>query len=115
MLTQLLNSTAPETKSLSFSALVRHQSQADTLAEKGIQPILFNSLDDIAILRQAAADHDVIIHIANSFHKASAEALLQGLHDRKVKTGKTGIFIHVGKLQNHSSLSAKSVRANMII
>ncbi|KAF4820098.1 hypotheticall protein [Colletotrichum siamense] len=100
VLTQLLNSTVPETKSLSFSALVRHQSQAGIFAEKGIQPILFNGLDDIAILRQAAGDHDIIIHIANSFHKASAEAMLQGLHDRKVKTGKTGIFIHTSGTSN---------------
>lgn len=95
MLTQLLNSTVSGINSLSFSALIRHQGQADILAEKGIQSIMFNGLDDTGIIRQAAADHDVIIHIANSFHKASAEAMLQGLHDRKAKTGKTGIFIHV--------------------
>ncbi|CAI0651163.1 unnamed protein product [Colletotrichum noveboracense] len=100
VLTQLLNSTVPGINSLSFSALIRHQSQADILAEKGIQSIMFNGLDDTAIIRQAAADHDVIVHIANSFHKASAEAMLQGLHDRKAKTGKTGIFIHTSGTSN---------------
>lgn len=95
MLTQLLISTVPGIDSLSFSTLIRHQSQADILAKKDIQSIIFNGLEDISIIRQAAADHDIIIHIANSFHKASAEAMLQGLHDRKAKTGKTGIFIHV--------------------
>ncbi|KAE9580179.1 hypotheticall protein [Colletotrichum fructicola] len=100
VLTQLLNSTVPGIISLSFSALIRHQSQADILAEKGIQSIIFNGLDDTEIIRQAAADHDVIIHIANSFHKASAEAMLQGLHDRKAKTGKTGIFIHTSGTSN---------------
>ncbi|KAF4911877.1 hypotheticall protein [Colletotrichum viniferum] len=100
VLTQLLNSMVPGIDSLSFSALIRHQSQADILAKKDIQSIIFNGLDHISIIRQAAADHDIIIHIANSFHKASAEAMLQGLHDRKAKTGKTGIFIHTSGTSN---------------
>ncbi|KAI8311517.1 hypothetical protein K4K61_012072 [Colletotrichum sp. SAR11_59] len=51
VLTQLLNSTVSGINSLSFSALIRHQGQADILAEKGIQSIIFNGLDDTAIQR----------------------------------------------------------------
>lgn len=92
---RLLKSSFPEIKSLSISALVRHQSQADVLAEKGVNSILFKNLDETVFLQQTAAEHDVVIHVVDGFHGASAEAFIRGLSERKERTGKPGIYIHV--------------------
>ncbi|KAJ3541561.1 hypothetical protein NM208_g4554 [Fusarium decemcellulare] len=99
VLAQLLKSKFSEVKVLSLSALVRHQSQADVLAEKGVKPILFKSLDETAFLRQTATEHDIVIHVVDGLHRASAEAFIQGLSERK-KTGKSGIYIHTSGASN---------------
>ncbi|KAH7208539.1 hypothetical protein DER44DRAFT_720344 [Fusarium oxysporum] len=100
VLAQLLKSSFPEIKSLSISALVRHQSQADVLAKKGVNSILFKNLDETTFLQQTAAEHDVVIHVVDGFHGASAEAFIRGLRERKESTGRPGIYIHTSGASN---------------
>ncbi|VUC25689.1 unnamed protein product [Clonostachys rosea] len=100
ILAQLLKSSFPQIESLSVSALVRHQSQADLLAGKGVNSILFHSLDETTFLQQTAAEHDVVIHVVDGFHGASAEALIRGLSERMKKTRKAAIYIHTSGASN---------------
>ncbi|KAM5347451.1 hypothetical protein ACJ41O_010456 [Fusarium nematophilum] len=100
VLAQLLKSTIPEIQSLTISALVRRQNQVNILAAKGINAILFKGLDDTTVIQEAAAEHDIAIHVSDGFHKDSAEALIRGLSERKVKTGRAGIFIHTSGASN---------------
>ncbi|KAH7120629.1 hypothetical protein EDB81DRAFT_666991 [Dactylonectria macrodidyma] len=100
VLTQLLKSAFPEIRSLSISALVRHQSQADVLVKKGVNPILFKGLDETTFLQETAAENDIVIHVVDGFHGASAEAFIRGLNERKAETGKTGIYIHTSGASN---------------
>lgn len=94
VLAQLLKSTFSNVQALSVSALVRHQDQADLLAQKGVIPILFESLDETDVLRKLASEHDAVIHVVDGLHHGSAEAFIQGLSERKKTTGKAGIYIH---------------------
>ena len=98
MLTTLLASTNPQIKEASISALVRKQDQANLLKERGVNPILFNSLDESDVLRKVASEHDIVINGASAFHYGAAEALILGLADRKRKTGKEPLLIHVRRV-----------------
>lgn len=75
---------------------MRKQEQADLLREKGLNAVLFNGLDDSDQLRAAASEHDYVIHTPTGFHTGSAFALIEGLGERRKKTGKNVHFIHVG-------------------
>ncbi|KXH43254.1 NAD dependent epimerase/dehydratase [Colletotrichum nymphaeae SA-01] len=77
VLVQLLKSTFSNVQALSVSALVRHQDQADLLAQKGVIPILFESLDETDLLRKLASEHDAVIHVVDGLHHGSAEAFIQ--------------------------------------
>ncbi|CAM1501634.1 Fc.00g036180.m01.CDS01 [Cosmosporella sp. VM-42] len=94
VLTTLLASSNPQIKGANISALVRKQEQADILKEHGVNPILFNSLDESDLLRRTASEHDIIINTASAFHSGAAEALILGLTDRKKKTGTEPLLIH---------------------
>ncbi|KAF4775420.1 NAD dependent epimerase/dehydratase [Colletotrichum scovillei] len=100
VLAQLLKSTFSNVQALSVSALVRHQDQADLLAQKGVIPILFESLDETDVLRKLASEHDAVIHVVDGLHHGSAEAFIQGLSERKKTTGKAGIYIHTSGASN---------------
>lgn len=78
---------------MSVTALVRNQSQADIFATKGVGAVLFKDINDSADLRRIAAEYDIVIHNANSFHPASAVALIEGLANRKAATGQDTYFI----------------------
>jgi uncharacterized protein YbjT (DUF2867 family) len=97
-LAQLLASTDPRIKELSFSTLVRKQEQADVLAAQGVNAILFSGLDDTDFLRRVASEHDIVIHSAHGFHTASSKALIEGLAERKKATGQDVFFIQVSTL-----------------
>lgn len=95
MLSTLLASSNERVKKLQISALVRRQDQADKLSQLGVAPILFKDLDDFEAIRRAASEHDVVINTASGFHVGAAKALVEGLGDRKKKTGKEVSIIHV--------------------
>lgn len=87
-------------KSLSVTALVRHQEQAEKFAANGIDAITFKDLDDSAELRRIAAGFDMVINNANSFHAASAIALIDGLADHKKATSRDAYFIQSSGTSN---------------
>ncbi|RSL89120.1 hypothetical protein CDV31_015945 [Fusarium ambrosium] len=76
-----------------FIALVREKSQADVLAAQGLQSILFKSLDDLDLLERVARDYDIVVRCADGFHRSSGEALIKGLGQRQMETGKMTYFI----------------------
>ncbi|KAM5350137.1 hypothetical protein ACJ41O_006642 [Fusarium nematophilum] len=94
VLSALLASAYPDIKDSQISALVRKQEQAHLLQEKGINSIVFEGLDQIELVRQVASEHDIIINSASAFHSRAAEALIQGLAERKKRTGKETYLIH---------------------
>jgi len=74
-------------KGYSVSALVRKQTDADKLSALGINPVP-GTIHDMAVIRQAAADHDAIIHTADADDVYSVITFLDALKG----TGKTFIF-----------------------
>ncbi len=58
--------------------LVRNPDAAQRLAQSGIRPVM-GSLDDASLLIDQARSADAVINTANSDHRASVEALLEGL------------------------------------
>ena len=69
------------------SGLARSQGSAAALKERGISPVR-GTLDDSAVLAQAARDADVTVNAASADHRAAAEAMLGAI----AGTAKT--FIH---------------------
>ncbi|KAK1775286.1 hypothetical protein QBC45DRAFT_422568 [Copromyces sp. CBS 386.78] len=104
VLSTLLSSTNVQIKACKLSAIVRKQSQADLLKEKGVNAIVFDGLDDLETLRKIASEHDIVINIAITYHTASAEALLRGVDDRQKKTSKLG---HLIQTSGTSSIADK--------
>ncbi|KAK0707353.1 hypothetical protein B0H67DRAFT_587348 [Lasiosphaeris hirsuta] len=99
-LAQLLASNDPNIQGLSFSALVRKQEQADVLAKQGVNAIVFRDLDDGEFLKSIASEHDIVIHSANGFHTPSAKALIEGLAERKQKTGREVYYLQTSGTSN---------------
>jgi hypothetical protein len=81
-------------KELNISALVRTQTQADTLKSMGVNPIVFKGFDDTELLKKVASEHDIIINTAATYFPKAAKALVLGLGERKA-AGKEVHFIHV--------------------
>lgn len=67
--------------------LVRGTDKADRLARLGITPVL-GDLDDRELLTREASESDGVINAASSDHRASVEAMLDGL------TGSGKPFLH---------------------
>ncbi len=65
-------------------SLVRTEAGAESLQSFGITPLL-GSLDDTALLSDAAAQADTVVNAAHADHRGAAEALIDGLNG----TGKT--------------------------
>ena len=59
--------------------LVRNPEKVELLAARGVTPV-FGNLDDLGLLVCEAQQADAVINTASSDHRASVEALLQGLH-----------------------------------
>jgi len=57
ILAQLLESKFDLSK-YPISVLVRGEDKAQVLLDKGVTPILFNSLDESDVLQKAASEHD---------------------------------------------------------
>jgi nucleoside-diphosphate-sugar epimerase len=69
------------------AGLVRSEQSAKAVKQCGIEPVL-GTLDDAAILTEAAARADVVVNAASADHEPAARALLKALEG----SGKT--FIH---------------------
>lgn len=51
------------------------------------------SLDDVRIIKEETAKHDVVINAANSDHHPSVQATLDGIRERSAR-GQRAIYIH---------------------
>jgi nucleoside-diphosphate-sugar epimerase len=69
------------------TGLVRSQDKADAVRKRGIEPVM-GTLDDAAVLSQAAKAADVVVNAASADHKGAVAALLDAL----AGSGKS--FIH---------------------
>jgi nucleoside-diphosphate-sugar epimerase len=76
----------------SVTTLVRRDEARASLEKLGSKTIK-GSLDDHDVIRDAAANNDIIIHTATADHKPSAVAILDGIAER-AKSGKSSIYIH---------------------
>jgi uncharacterized protein YbjT (DUF2867 family) len=74
-------------KHCEITALVRHESQGDILQNHGVNTVLFSGLDDVNFVQRVAAQHDIVINTANTFHSSVAKAIIEGLAARKQETG----------------------------
>lgn len=103
ILAQLRSSTREDVKSLSITALVRTQSQADFLKTNGVEAVVLEGgLDDVEGLAKLASQYDTVLHAATGFHTASAEALITGLSKRKSNADVSPIYLHVRLNLQHS-------------
>ncbi|KAK3331444.1 NAD dependent epimerase/dehydratase family protein [Apodospora peruviana] len=59
-----------------------------TYGEEAVQPVLYDGVDDLDTTAAVAAQHDIVINTAISYHTPSAQAILRGLAQRKASTGR---------------------------
>ena len=96
MLSQLLNSDHEDFKSMPVTAVVRKESQADTLKENGVEAVVLpDGLDDLNGLADLASQYDIVVQAAYGYHPASAEALIRGLARRQEETGRSTFYVQV--------------------
>lgn len=95
VLTTLIESSQPLIKECEFTALVRKESYVDALRGQGVNAVKFSGLDDLDLVREVTAHHDVVINAASTFHSAVAKAIIDGLRDRKKATGQQTHLIQV--------------------
>ncbi|KAK1985722.1 NAD dependent epimerase/dehydratase [Colletotrichum cereale] len=113
VLSQLLNSSYPEIRDLDITVLVRKQEQANLLKQKGVEAVVFQGLDDSEFLKKTASKYDYIVHTPTGFHTSSAVALIEGLAQRKMQTGKEVHFIHVRIQKSYAPLKVWSDLENV--
>ncbi|KAI9045670.1 NAD-dependent epimerase/dehydratase [Aspergillus affinis] len=92
ILTDLQNST--NASNYSISALVRNAEHVSTLNARAVKPILFKGLDDLDTIKEGASEHDIVVNAASASHDKSASAIIQGLAERKQRTGRAVHYIH---------------------
>ncbi|KAI1131226.1 NAD dependent epimerase/dehydratase family protein-like protein [Nemania abortiva] len=104
VLTQLLDSASPTLRSAPITCLLRGADRAAKLkAAYGdrVNTVLYNDLDDLATTTAVAAQHDVVISTTLGYHLPSAQALLEGLAQRKrAHPGSEPWFIHTSGTSN---------------
>jgi len=82
-------------KSYEVTALCREANKAKKLEELGAKAVI-GSLDDAAVLEQAATAADVVMHTADADHVGAATALTNALKKKgQSSTGRKPIYIHV--------------------
>ncbi|KAK7414787.1 hypothetical protein QQX98_006389 [Neonectria punicea] len=74
-------------KGCEFTVLVRKESHINALRGQGVNVVKFSGLDDLDLVREVAARHDIVINAASTLHSAVAKAIIDGLKDRKEATG----------------------------
>ncbi|KAI1097258.1 NAD dependent epimerase/dehydratase family protein [Jackrogersella minutella] len=103
ILSYLLNSSSPALKAATITCLVRGPDRAAKLTSaygSRVHPIVYKDLDDIEATVAAAAQNDLVINTTNGYHIASTQALLRGLSQRKVSTGRDVWMIHTSGASN---------------
>ena len=95
ILHHLLSSPSFPRDLVEVTALVRQANQASELKKHypGIQTVV-GTLDDTSLLRDEAAEADIVIQAADTDHAAANDALMEGLASRKLEKGiAKGTFI----------------------
>ncbi|KAM5355057.1 hypothetical protein ACJ41O_001703 [Fusarium nematophilum] len=101
ILSRLLASSHADVHELSITALVRKQSQADILAEQGIQTeVLAGGLDDTEGLLELAQQYDIVLNGATGFHAPSSKAFIKGLALRKQERAAEVFYVHLSGTSN---------------
>jgi nucleoside-diphosphate-sugar epimerase len=75
------------------TCLTRSPEKAAKLQALGFRTVN-GTLDDAAVISQAAAEADMVISMADCDNIAYIEALLKGMADRKAKTGTPPVLLH---------------------
>ncbi|KAK8845472.1 hypothetical protein IAR55_006185 [Kwoniella newhampshirensis] len=98
VLQSLINSATPPSK---ITALIRDSAKSDLLTSlsaakaKGVSVVpLLGSLEELDKVREAASQADVVVSTANADDLKGVKAILEGLKQRKEKTGHRGLLIH---------------------
>ncbi|PPQ71191.1 hypothetical protein CVT24_010009 [Panaeolus cyanescens] len=91
VLTRLLSH--PQADTFHITVLVRDPSKISQFKRFGINPVQ-GSNANLALLREQAANTDLVIACADADDEDAAKAILQGLKDHHKKTGRTPSLIH---------------------
>ncbi|KAJ4262932.1 hypothetical protein NW762_006545 [Fusarium torreyae] len=103
ILSSLTDSSQAATGDLSITAVVRKESQAKLLKEKGIQAVVLSGgLDDTKGLTELARQHDIVLNGATGFHGSSARAFIEGLAQRREASDTEVFYIHLSGTSNLS-------------
>ncbi|KAJ5164853.1 NAD dependent epimerase/dehydratase family protein [Penicillium coprophilum] len=102
VLSSILEQQDQWTKLLKISALVRSKSQASTVQNLGVLPVMFSSFDETEALEEIAKDFDVIIHAGAGWHTSSAKALITGQGARKAALSRPVHYIQISGTSNLS-------------
>ncbi|CAI7643757.1 unnamed protein product [Penicillium bialowiezense] len=102
VLSSILESQDQWTKQLKISALVRSKSQANTVQNLGLLPVMFSSFDEVEALKEIAKDFDIIIHAGAGWHTPSAKALVTGQGARRAALNRPVHYIQISGTSNLS-------------
>jgi nucleoside-diphosphate-sugar epimerase len=90
VLSQLLNSTVPSIRDLTFDLLIRDETQASKLKDtygSRINTIKWLGLEDPVFIADTASNYDIVINIGSGFVPEGTVAFVHGLA-RRVEAGK---------------------------
>ncbi|KAF9048745.1 hypothetical protein BJ165DRAFT_1053961 [Panaeolus papilionaceus] len=85
--------THPQSDSFDITVLVRDPSKAAQFRQLGVSSVQGSNADH-SLLREQAANTDVVIACADADDEGAANAILRGLKDRHQKTGQVPSLIH---------------------
>ncbi|KAB8265712.1 NAD dependent epimerase/dehydratase family protein [Aspergillus pseudonomiae] len=102
ILSSILEAQGQWTDQLEIAALVRSESQANTVQKLGVKPVTFSSFDETELLEKIAADFDIVIHAGAGWHTPSAKALITGQGNRHAKTNRPAHYIQISGTSNLS-------------
>lgn len=74
------------------TALVRRDEAASELQEKNVKTVM-GTIDDLDIITEQTASHDIVIHTATADHLPSVQAVIKGI-EKRASQDKHTIYIH---------------------
>ena len=105
VLSQLIASTAPSIKDLTFDLLIRDEAQAVKLRNaygSRVNTIRWSGLEDTAFIEDTASNYDIVINTGSGFIPEGAIAFVNGLA-RGINTGKPAPWmLHISGCTNLS-------------
>ncbi|KAI5199746.1 NAD(P)-binding protein [Aureobasidium subglaciale] len=79
-------------KGYNVTTLVRRQKAADELKQKNVK-VVMGTIDDLDLITQQTAAHDIVIHTATADHLPSVQAVIKGIEQRAADDKHT-FYIH---------------------